>query len=85
MFLIGAIIVVAIVGTLYGLNSPTSQQASKEAAPQTTGQSGAPQTPISGGRTTGSAPPEQTTTGQGNSGNSGGANNAGKAAPNQSK
>ena len=77
MYLIGAIIVVVVVGTLFALNSPTSQQASKEAAPQTAGQSGTPQTPISGGRTTSSAPPEQTTSGQGGSGNAGASNNPG--------
>jgi hypothetical protein len=76
MYLIGAIIVVAVIGTLYALNSPTSQQASKEAAPQTAGQSGTPQTLISGGRTTSAAPPEQTTSGQGTPPGTGGSNNA---------
>jgi len=52
--------------------------------PDITGQSGAPQTPISGGRTTGSAPPEQTTSGQGSPANTGGSGNAGNGA-NQGK
>jgi hypothetical protein len=84
VYLIGAVIVVVVLGTLYALNTPTSQQASKESAPQTAGQSGAPQTPISGGRTTGSAPPEQTTSGQGSPANAGGSSNAGNGA-NQGK
>ena len=84
VYLIGAVIVVVVLGTLYALNTPTSQQASKEAPPQTAGQSGAPQTPISGGRTTGSAPPEQTTSGQAAPANSGAPNNAGNGA-NQGK
>jgi hypothetical protein len=86
VYLIGAVIVVVVLGTLYAVNAPTSQQASKEAAPQTAGPSGAPQTPISGGRTTGSAPPEQTTNGQGSSANTGGgSSNAGGAPANQGK
>jgi hypothetical protein len=80
VYLIGAVIVVVVLGTLYALNTPTSQQASKESAPQTAGQSGAPQMPISGGRTTGSAPPEQATTGQGSPASTGGSNNAGNSA-----
>ena|SRR5689334_3977308 len=85
VYLIGAVIVVVVLGTLYAVNAPTFQQASKESAPQTAGQSGTPQTPISGGRTTGSAPPEQTTSGQANPTNTSGSNNAGGAPANQGK
>lgn len=74
MYLIGAVIVVIVIGTLYALNPPSRQNtASQSAPPQTAGQSGAPQSPISGGRTTGAAPPEQTT----GSGNAGGSSNSG--------
>ena len=71
MYLIGAVIVVIVLGTLYALNPPSRQNtASQSAPPQTAGQSGTPQAPISGGRTTGAAPPEQTTSGQGKPGDS---------------
>jgi hypothetical protein len=77
VYLIGAVIVVAVVGTLYALNTPTSQQTANEAPPQSAGPSGTPQSPISGGRTTGAAPAEQngqskaktTGSGSGDSGN----------------
>lgn len=65
LWLFAFLILAVIAGTLYGINNQESQTATNEpAATQAEGPNAAPTSAVSGGRTTGSAPPEQQAEGQ---------------------
>jgi hypothetical protein len=81
---IGFAVIAVVVGTLYALNTPTPQNtASESTATQASGSNATPQSQPSGGRTTGSAPPEQQAQGQTGKGTGGEQNPAAGTQGNQ--